>query len=124
MNRLLVVDNDKVYRQFLSMALELAGYYVQTAGDGAQAISILQETSPDLVLLDLSMPAISGWDVLHFMRDQAALKYTPVVILTASADEVTRRQTSVERVSGLLVKPVSLDEILTTIEMLLVDTVR
>ena len=106
------------------MALELAGYCVQTAGDGAQAIAILQNISPDLVLLDLSMPAVSGWDVLHFMRDQTALEYTPVVILTANADETTRRQTSAEQVSGLLLKPVSLDEILTTIETLLADTVR
>jgi CheY-like chemotaxis protein len=124
MNRLLVVDDDNVYRQFLSMALELSGYSVQTAGNGAQAISILQDVSPDLVLLDLSMPVVSGWDVLRFMRDQTALECTPVVVLTANADETTRLQTSAERVNGLLVKPVSLDEILTTIETLLADTVR
>jgi CheY-like chemotaxis protein len=119
MNRLLVVEDDDVYRQFLSTALELFGYCVQMAGDGAQAIEILQSVPPDLVLLDLSMRTVSGWDVLHFMRDQIALQYIPVVILTASADEPTRRQTSVERANGLLVKPVSLDEILSTIETLL-----
>jgi CheY-like chemotaxis protein len=119
MNRLLVVEDDDVYRQFLSTALELSGYHVQMARDGAQAIEILQSVPPDLVLLDLSMRAVSGWDVLHFMRDQIALEYTPVVILTANADEPTRRQTSAERVNGLLLKPVSLDEILSTIETLL-----
>jgi len=53
------------------------------------------------------------------MRDQAALEHIPVVILTANADELTRRQTSAERANGLLVKPVSLDEILSAIENLL-----
>jgi CheY-like chemotaxis protein len=119
MNRLLVVEDDDVYRQFLSMALELAGYRVQTAASGAKAIEILHNLSPDLVMLDLSMPSVTGWDVLHFMRDQPALKPIPVLILTASADETTRRQTLAERVNGLLLKPVSLDEILTAIENLL-----
>ncbi len=119
MNQLLIVEDDNVYRQFLSLALEMAGYRVQTAANGVQAIEILQHISPDLVLLDLSMPAVSGWDVLHFMRDQAALKPVPVLILTANADEATRRQTSAQRANGLLVKPVSLDEILAAIENLL-----
>jgi CheY-like chemotaxis protein len=119
MNRLLVVEDDAVYRQFLSTALELFGYHVQMARDGAQAIEILQSVRPDLVLLDLSMRTVSGWDVLHFMRDQIALQYTPVVILTASADEPTCRQMSAERVNALLLKPVSLDEILSAIETLL-----
>jgi CheY-like chemotaxis protein len=119
MNRLLIVENDKVYRQFLSMALELAGYRAQAAGSGAEAIDILQSILPDLVLLDLTMPEISGWDVLHFMRDQISLRPVPVVILTANADDTTRRQTLAEHANGLLVKPVSLDEILTTIETLL-----
>ena len=120
MSRLLIVENDKVYRQFLSLALEMAGYLVHAAGSGAEAIEMMRDVSPDLVLLDLSMPKVSGWDVLHYMRDQASLKRVPVVILTANADETTRRQTLAERVNGLLVKPVSLDEILAAIENLLV----
>ncbi len=119
MRRLLVVEDDKAYRQFLSIALDMAGYRVHAAGSGAEAIETLQTVSPDLVLLDLSMPTVTGWDVLHYMRDQAALEHIPVVILTANADELTRRQTSAERANGLLVKPVSLDEILSAIENLL-----
>ncbi len=119
MSRLLVVEDDKAYRQFLSIALDMAGYRVHVAGSGAEAIETLQTVSPDLVLLDLSMPTVTGWDVLHYMRDQAALEHIPVVILTANADELTRRQTSAERANGLLVKPVSLDEILAAIENLL-----
>jgi len=61
MSRLLVVEDDKAYRQFLSIALDMAGYRVHAAGSGAEAIETLQTVSPDLVLLDLSMPTVTGW---------------------------------------------------------------
>ena len=98
------------------MALELAGYQVQAASGGEEAITLLLNDSHDLVILDLAMPQINGWDVFHFMRDHARLQHTPVLVLTAVADEQTRRQVMAERVNGLLVKPVSLDEILTAVE--------
>jgi CheY-like chemotaxis protein len=121
---LLIVENEDAYRQFLKLALEMAGYYVHSVGSGEEAIATLRNDCPELVLLDLAMPHISGWDVLHFMRQHTILQHTPVLVITANADEYTRRQALVERVSGLLVKPVSLDEILTAIERLLPDTVR
>jgi CheY-like chemotaxis protein len=115
---LLIVENEDVYRQFLKLALDMAGYYVHSVGSGEEAIETLQSSYPDLVLLDLAMPHISGWDVLHFMREHTALKHIPVLVITANADEYTRRRALVERVSDLLVKPVRLDEILTAIERL------
>lgn len=119
MFNLLVVENEKTYRQFLSMALGMAGYRVHSVGSGEEAIKTLQDARPDLVLLDLAMPAVSGWDVLHFMHEHALLKYVPVLVLTASADEYTRRRAVAERADGLLFKPVSLDEILAAVEQLL-----
>jgi CheY-like chemotaxis protein len=116
---LLIVENEETYRQFLSMALEMAGYHVHSVGSGEEAIETLQQNScPDLVLLDLAMPHVSGWDVLRFMHEHAVLKHISVLVITANADEHTRRRVLVERVSGLLVKPVSLDEILAAVEQL------
>jgi CheY-like chemotaxis protein len=110
MPNLLIIENEKTYRQFLSMALEMAGYHVHSVGSGEEAMETLQNSYPDLVLLDLAMPHVSGWDVLRFMREYAKLKHIPVLVITASADEHTRRRVLVERVSGLLVKPVSLEK--------------
>jgi DNA-binding response OmpR family regulator len=119
MRRLLIVEDDNAYRQFLSVALDMAGYHVYAAGSGEEAIEVLQEVDPELVLLDLSMPHVTGWDVFHFMRDHAALKHVPVLVITANADEYTRRQALDERVNSLLVKPLSLDEILAAVEKLI-----
>lgn len=113
---LFIVENDEAYRQFLSIALKMTGYDIHSVGSGAEAIEILSGSLPDLVILDLSMPRVSGWDVYHFMRQHPPLEHVPVLVITANADEQTRRQSLNERVDGLLVKPVSLDEILEAVQ--------
>ena len=79
----------------------------------------MQDACPDLVFLDLSMPQISGWDILKVIRNDPRLCEIPVVILTANADEDTRRRALQEHVDALLVKPVQLDEILDVLANLL-----
>jgi CheY-like chemotaxis protein len=115
---LFIVENDEAYRQFLSIALKMTGYDIHSVRGGAEAIEILSDSLPDLVILDLSMPHVTGWDVYHFMRNDPALQHVPVLVITANADEQTRRQSLNERVNGLLVKPVSLDEILEAVQKL------
>ena len=116
MPTLLIVEDENAFRQFISLALHMEGYQVRPVDSGEQAIQVLQDAPPDLVILDLSMPSISGWDVLHFMRSVPHLTATPVLVLTANADDATRRRCQCEHVDRLLVKPASLDEILDAIE--------
>jgi CheY-like chemotaxis protein len=116
MPTLLIVEDESAFRQFISLALHMEGYQVHPVDSGERAIQVLQDAPPDLVILDLSMPYISGWDVLHFMRSVPHLIATPVLVLTANADENTRRRCQWEHVDRLLVKPASLDEILDAIE--------
>src|SRR5690242_15909146 len=82
MKRLLLVDDDTFVLRSYRDRLSAHGFQVNTAGDGTAAIAILRAARPDLVVLDLMMPNLSGVDVLKFMRSETRLKATPVIVLT------------------------------------------
>ncbi len=82
MKRLLLVDDDTVVIRSYRDRLSAHGFKVNTAGDGAAAIAILRAARPDLVVLDLMMPNLSGVDVLKFIRSESRLASTPVIVLT------------------------------------------
>jgi CheY-like chemotaxis protein len=69
-NSILVVDDEDALRTVLSSELESEGYIVATAGDGDEAISVLQGKSFDLVLLDIKMPRVDGFEVLRFIKER------------------------------------------------------
>ena len=101
--RLLVVDDDRETREALRTALEDEGYTVAVAANGAEAMAKLEERPPRLVLLDLMMPIVDGWEVLDRMRANPALAGVPVCVCTAlepapatRADFVLRKPFGVE----------------------------
>jgi two-component system response regulator MprA len=116
-SRVLVADDDPAIRSSLQLALELEGYSVALAEDGAVALSALREEPADVVVLDVMMPGIDGLTVCRVLR--AEQDRTPILMLTA------RTQTS-DRVEGLdagaddyLPKPFDLDELLARLRALL-----
>src|SRR5262249_32497463 len=70
-SRILVVDDDRAIRDMLRQALELEGHTVETAGDGAQALTAIERAPPALVLLDMRMPVLDGWGVVQELRARA-----------------------------------------------------
>lgn len=82
MKRLLLVDNDAAGLRAYRERLSAHGFQVNTANDGSAAINILRSAKPDLVVLELTLPTLSGVDVLRFIRSQPRLAPTPVVVLT------------------------------------------
>jgi CheY-like chemotaxis protein len=82
MKTILFVEDDAVIVQAYRMGLERAGFRVEVAKDGLDAMKILLLLKPNLVLLDLMMPKFSGTDVLKYIRSTPALKSTPVIILS------------------------------------------
>ncbi|MEC7924221.1 MAG: response regulator transcription factor [Actinomycetota bacterium] len=116
-NRILVAEDDKGVRDAVSRALEHEGYEVVVAEDGARAIELSENWSPDLYLLDVMMPYVDGLSVCRTLRNRGDA--TPVLVLTA-------RHLVTDRVAGLdagaddyLVKPFALDELLARIRALL-----
>jgi two-component system, OmpR family, response regulator MprA len=113
----LFADDDRAIRDSLQRALSLDGYHVTTVADGAQALAAAQQTPPDLLILDVSMPNIDGLTVCRVLRAEQFRQ--PILMLTA-------RTLTSERVAGLdagaddyLAKPFELDELLARVRALL-----
>ena len=114
--RILVVEDEEDIRHLVVELLERAGYRVEEAPDGRAGLRALHASSPDLVVLDVSMPELDGWQVLERIRD---LSEVPVLMLTA-------RGTELERVRGLkagaddyMTKPFGRQELVARVEALL-----
>ncbi len=99
--RVLVVDDDADVRNLLRDELSAAGYRVETARDGAEALAALERQRPSAVVLDLLMPEPDGFEVLYRMREDAGLRSVPVIVLTGkdlSDEEETRVAGSAQRI--------------------------
>jgi two-component system response regulator MprA len=116
-DRVLIADDDRAIRESLARALELEGYDVSTAADGAGALTAVRDDRPDVVVLDVMMPNVDGLTVCRVLR--AEHDRTPVLMLTARTEPP-------DRVAGLdagaddyLPKPFDLDELLARVRALL-----
>ncbi|HLZ68520.1 MAG TPA: response regulator transcription factor [Dehalococcoidia bacterium] len=110
----LVVDDDQEIRRFIQVALTDSGYEVQLAASGAEALRTLGSSRPDLILLDVRMPGVDGWQVLDALRS-AAGEQTPVVVMTASftgQDQALR-----SGAQGYLAKPFELSDLLACVDL-------
>ena len=115
--RLLVVDDDPDVRDSLRRALGYAGYDVATAGNGADALGALSRSPVDLIILDVLMPKLDGFETCRALRDRG--NPTPVLVLTAR-DAVDDRVTGLEAgADDYLVKPFALRELLARVSALL-----
>ncbi len=85
--RVLVVDDDDDIRDILETNLTAAGYEVRQAQDGVKAFELMAAWLPDLVVLDVSMPRMDGWEVANRVRTDPRLSAVPLVFLTAHADD-------------------------------------
>ena len=105
-HRILVADDQDSMRQLLCSALRALGYTeVVTAGDGRQALKILRGRMIDVVLLDVEMPVLDGFETLTEMRADPNLAAIPVIMVTSRADVAFVRQIMPLQLAGYLVKP-------------------
>lgn len=123
---ILVVEDDAAVREVLIETLvDEMGLEVASAASGAEALSMLRSLRPSMVLLDLTMPHVSGLDVLDRMRADAATREIPVVSMTALSASSTERQAALEAGSvAILDKPFELQELMDTVESVLSGTLR
>ena len=108
--RTLVVDDERPIRRFLSAALGLE-YTVLEAASGQEALTAVLSGRPDVIILDMKMPQVSGVDFLEFLRQRAEFKHLPVVVLSTEAAEVTVDRAMNAGADAYVTKPVALDEL-------------
>jgi len=111
-HRILVVDDEPDIHVFVGRVLSDAGYEVDSAVDGAEALESIKSNRPDLVLLDLMMPVVDGWEVLARLRGLE--DPPPVVVLTARGDFAAFARGVREGVAAFIGKPFHFGDLLTT----------
>lgn len=115
---ILVVDDEPLVRDLLVRFLSMRGYHTQGASSGIEALELIERTWPDLILLDLAMPEVTGVDVIKAVqaRDFAG----GIVVLTGSQNQEELQETWELGVQEVLFKPVDLDRLLTAVQLVLV----
>ena len=115
--RVLVIDDDLPLRGMLAAALRQHGFQVLLAGDGAEGQRALNIHHPDIVLLDLAMPDVNGWDFLQRLQETGHLGKVPIVVLSAHV-RVEPAALLQMGVKAILPKPFNLTELIQVIEAL------
>lgn len=120
MPQILIVDDEPDIRQLLALILESSGHTIMTANNGKEALHHLDHTDIDLVILDIVMPEMDGWEVCRQMKSRSRTKDIPVVILTVR-DQPLDRVIGLEVVhaDGYVIKPFERDQLLNTLKELL-----
>jgi twitching motility two-component system response regulator PilH len=110
----LVIDDDVVERELLHRCLAAAGYRVLLASDGEAGLDVAARQSPDLILLDVVMPNLNGFQTCRRLRQQAGTAATPIVMLTSKDQDADRYWADQVGVSAYLTKPVDVSLLLVT----------
>jgi CheY-like chemotaxis protein len=108
---LLVEDHDEVY-EFYSDALATAGHVVNGAADGEQAMSEIARSKPDLILLDLGLPHMDGFEVARRLRSDPTTQHIPIVAITGYGVNQVAQRARDAGCDSILFKPCSVDEVL------------
>ncbi len=124
MTTILIVEDNEMNRDMLSRRLERKGYKVLLAVDGEMGIEQARANLPDLVLMDMSLPVMDGWEATRRMKADHVLKHIPVIALTAHAMANDRDKALEAGCNEYDTKPIDLPRLLAKIETLLLPPAR
>ena len=113
--RILVVDDDEAVRQTLADMLELNGFQVITATDGTEGLSFARRIRPTLIITDVNMPGLTGFELLEALRHDEVLRSIPVIVISAKADRAAMRQGMELGAADFITKPFTESEVLHSI---------
>jgi two-component system cell cycle response regulator DivK len=119
MAKILLVEDNEMNRDMLSRRLERRGYEVVIAVDGQQGVELAQSTTPDLILMDMSLPVIDGWEATRQLKSMDRMKTVPIIALTAHAMSGDREKALEAGCNDYDTKPIELPRLLGKIEALL-----
>jgi CheY-like chemotaxis protein len=118
MLKILLVEDNEMNRDMLSRRLERKGFLVVLAVDGLQGVEMAHSQAPDLILMDMSLPLLDGWEATRRLKADAATQHIPVIALTAHAMSSDRDKAFEAGCDDYDTKPVDLPRLLQKIEAL------
>ena len=119
MSTILIVEDNELNREMLSRRLTRRGYTVLLAIDGEEGLAVAQAQVPDLVLMDMSLPVVDGWEATRRLKKDQGLRHIPVIALTAHAMANDRDKALQAGCDDYDTKPIELPRLLAKIESLL-----
>lgn len=116
MSTILFVEDTTEQRDLLAMFLGMNGYRVEVADNGMEGLAQARKLRPDLILLDLGMPKMDGYQMMEELRADEELKDTPIVVISAWASVKYRKQAEAAGADAFITKPFELTHILTMVQ--------
>jgi two-component system, cell cycle response regulator DivK len=121
MPKILLIEDNEMNRDMLSRRLQRRGYSVVTAQDGEQGHLVARSETPDLILMDISLPAMDGWEVTRLLKSNAATRHIPIIVLTAHALVSDRAKAFEAGCDDYDTKPIEFGRLSEKIENLLLE---
>jgi two-component system, cell cycle response regulator DivK len=119
--KILLVEDNEMNRDMLSRRLQRRGYDVSVAEDGRRGLEIAQKLLPDLILLDMSLPEMDGWEAASHLKAEKTTQHIPIIALTAHAMTSDRDRAFAAGCNEFDTKPIEFQRLLGKIEKLLPD---
>lgn len=117
--RILVVEDDLLNRMYYCEVLKRGGFEVAEVDDGARVMERARAVKPDLVIMDINLPNVSGIELIEQLRREPSFSGLPVLAITAYVGKIEERRIREAGASDFLAKPVTIERLTTTIESLL-----
>lgn len=117
MSKILLVEDNEMNRDMLSRRLQRRGYEIVIAVDGEQGVAMANSEHPDLILMDMSLPIMDGWEATKNIKANTSTKSIPIIALTAHAMSGDREQAMNAGCDDYDTKPIDLPRLLTKIEV-------
>jgi excisionase family DNA binding protein len=115
----LIVDDDERLREYVRVNLEMEGYAVREAGNAEEGLSVLEEATPDLVLLDVMMPEVDGWEMLRRVQERHGVGSIPVIMFSGKTEEQTEGEAAARGAQGFIGKPFNPQQLIDQTKQLL-----
>jgi excisionase family DNA binding protein len=118
----LIVDDDERLREYVRVNLEMEGYAVREAGSADEGLKVLEESTPDLVLLDVMMPEVDGWEMLRRVQERHGQGAIPVIMFSGQVDEEAASEAASRGAQGFIGKPFNPQDLIEQTKQLLPAT--
>ena len=116
---ILIVDDDERLREFVRVNLEMEGYSVREAANAEEGLSALDDEPPDLILLDVMMPQVDGWEMLQRVQERHGVGAIPVIMFSGKVDEEALKKAAAQGAQGFVGKPFSPQQLIDSTKQLI-----